>query len=138
MTISNCETTSSNHAVKLQMKNISNIYYSSATARTLFLHPVVSYPQGVLTTLDDTSAATRIKYCIINKCHEAKNRRKIIGLQSVFATRFCYCCCFCCWYLVACERRWIYLWMFYLYFIVLWYCGMFRLVELFEMSSIMT
>ena len=79
MTISNCETTSSNHAVKLQMKNINNIYYFSATARTLFLHPVVSYPQGVLTTLDDTSAATRIKYYIINKCHEAKNRRKIIG-----------------------------------------------------------
>ena len=86
MTISNCETTSSNHAVKLQMKNKDDIYYSYATARTLFLHPVVCYPQGVLTTLDDTSAATRIKYCIINKCHEAKNRRKIIGLQSVFAT----------------------------------------------------
>ena len=76
MTISNCKTTSSNHAVKLQMKNKNDIYYFPATARTLFLNPVVSYPQGVLTTLDDTSAATRIKYSIINKCHEAKNRRR--------------------------------------------------------------
>ena len=89
MTISNCETTSSNHAVKLQMKNINNIYYSSATARTLFLHPVVSYPQGVLTTLDDTSAATRIKCSIINKCHEAKNRRRnYVATKCVCKTSF--------------------------------------------------
>ena len=46
MTISNCETTSSNHAVKLQMKNENNIYYSYATLFISFaacvLEPVLA------------------------------------------------------------------------------------------------